>query len=200
MVAAPAAGGEGHAARTRGETAAPRPMPVLADVAREARGPKSHFGPSGCVSTYLGPSETCVVETRCAGVDMSGFEYTVVCVDADGSPVRHCFGPDSFDAEETFDTEILCKRCFGPEDVPQVVQLAGNVDVLASNMAKMASKVHFLQHEVERITGQTIEVEPTSAPAATSDVEPEVEPLSAPAPHAFELAPAPATRPSLRSN
>lgn len=228
MLAVPAPGDNGHAARSikphrrsmtrpaaharaAREAAVPRAQPVLANLGQEVRGPRDRFGPSSCISTYLGNSFTCFVETACAGVDMTGYEYAIVCVDGDGSPIRHTFGTDSFDPEETFDTEIMCKQCYGPENVPQVVQLTGHVDVIAENMANIAAKVHTLEHVVSRLTGQDFEVDaaPSPAPARAVDVdEPEDEPETASAPGPslrgnqqsdFEedLAPAPAPVPLL---
>merc|ERR1719379_1620394 len=42
------------------------------------------YGPGGCVTTYKGPSGSCIMETSCEGEDMSGFTYGLMCVDGKG--------------------------------------------------------------------------------------------------------------------
>ena len=46
------------------------------------------YGPGGCVTTYKGPSGSCIMETSCEGEDMSGFTYGLMCVDGKGERVR----------------------------------------------------------------------------------------------------------------
>lgn len=122
--------------------------PVLAKVGGGASSNAASFGPSNCVSTYLGPYGTCVVQTACADVDMSGYEYSIVCTDDDGSPTRHSFGVDSFDAEEEFDTQIACDKCWGPDGLPAIVTATEKVDALTSSLVEMAARVHWLEHMI----------------------------------------------------
>jgi len=80
------------------------------------------FGPQGCVA--LSKSEgsgTCVLTTKCAGVDTSAFEFAFLCVDEKGTEVKHTFGDGGFLDAEEYDTEVACATCAAPDGV-EVVQ------------------------------------------------------------------------------
>jgi len=113
------------------------------------------YGPKGCVSTYKSPDGHCMMKTKCIEQDLQGYNFGLVCVDRVGTPVRHLFGQDSFDPEETFNTLIACDQCLGLEDLPDNVAINGQVLALSqelkgleemmkdvtSNVAKLSQKV-----------------------------------------------------------
>jgi len=70
----------------------------------EKKDEAARYGPDGCVSTWKSPENHCIMQTKCKDVDISKYEFGLVCVDKVGSPVRHLFGKDSFDEEETFES------------------------------------------------------------------------------------------------
>lgn len=95
------------------------------------------YGPDGCVSVYKSAEGHCIMKTQCTDVDISHYEFGLVCVDKVGSPVRHLFGKDSFDPEETFDTLIKCDQCLGLEDIPDAVALNGEVMTMSKDIANL---------------------------------------------------------------
>jgi len=105
------------------------------------------YGPAGCVSTWKSPEGHCIMKTDCAKEELGSkdYEFGLVCVDKNGMPVKHLFGKDSFDPEETFDTLIKCDQCLGLEDIPDTVVLAGEV-------ASMAKDVNNLKDVMKNIS------------------------------------------------
>jgi len=111
------------------------------------------FGPSYCISTFLAPAGTCLIRTRCAGVDMSKFNVGVTCLDKSGGYTRYLFGKDEFKPEETFDTLITCQSCIGvgPESslfamhglMPR--KLVDDVTTLKMDVQTLNEKVRVLQ-------------------------------------------------------
>lgn len=77
-----------------------------------------HYGPSGCVSTWLDkPTGACVMRTACdSAEDLSIYEFGLVCLGNDDELTRHLFGMDSFAHKETFNTGIKCKRCLSLDE------------------------------------------------------------------------------------
>jgi hypothetical protein len=92
------------------------------------------FGPRKCVSTYRSQDGHCILQTKCDPSDIKNYEFGLVCVDNGGSSVRHLFGQDSFDAEETFDTLITCEKCLGLQDTTSDASLAGRVTALSNEV------------------------------------------------------------------
>merc|ERR1712070_941042 len=45
------------------------------------------YGPQDCISTYKNDKGECVMQTKCAGVDTSDYEFGLLCVDKKGVPV-----------------------------------------------------------------------------------------------------------------
>jgi len=125
------------------------------------------YGPGGCVTTYKGPSGTCIMETSCEGESMEGFTYGLMCVDGKGERVRHVFMGDAFDPVETFDTLIECDLCLGLDSAgsvglgQEVGALKDEVKVLSEKVAKLEGDSH--THEAEETT-----TENTTAPAANA--------------------------------
>merc|ERR1719331_2737516 len=97
------------------EAEAPIPTVFEPTVAR--------FGPGSCVSTWRSSEGHCIMRTDCQNVDISQFDFGLICVDADGKRMKHSFGRDSFDASETFDTLAGCSQCLGSDDVRRKAEL-----------------------------------------------------------------------------
>merc|ERR1719247_1987743 len=97
----------------------------------------TRYGPNGCVSTWKSAEGHCIMGTDCKGDDISKYEFGLVCVDKTGAPVRHLFGKDSFDEQETFDTLIKCDKCLGLEDIPDAVALNGEVVTMSKDIANL---------------------------------------------------------------
>merc|ERR1719333_1742991 len=70
-----------------------------------------NMGPGGCVSVWRNHASHCVIRTRCAAKDIASYEVRLICDDGQGGRTRHVFGEGSFDAEELFDTLIICSKC-----------------------------------------------------------------------------------------
>merc|ERR1719482_2695539 len=101
------------------------------------------YGPGGCVTTYKGPSGSCIMETSCEGEDMADFTYGLMCVDSKGERVRHVFMGDAFDAVESFDTLITCDLCLGLDSAGSV-GLGQEVGALKDEVKVLAEKVEKL--------------------------------------------------------
>merc|ERR550514_2132224 len=116
------------------------------------------YGPGGCVTTYKGPSGSCIMETSCEGEDMSGFTYGLMCVDGKGERVRHVFMGDAFEPVETFDTLIQCDLCLG-------LDTAGSVG-LGQEVGALKDEVKALSEKVEKLESASA---PAPAPAADAN-------------------------------
>jgi len=124
------------------------------------------YGPNGCVSTWRSSEGHCIIRTNCAkgGESFSKYEFGLVCVDKVGSPVRHLFGRDSFDAEETFDTLIKCDKCLGLEDIPDAVALNGEVVTLSKDISNLKDVMKNISINVQMLNAEVFK----SAPAAAA--------------------------------
>jgi len=107
---------------------------------------KAKFGPGQCVSTWKdNRTGHCMMETNCTNESMENYVYGLLCTDKDNEPVKHLFGKNSFDPEETFDTLLICAECAGVEDeafkvnATVVAELESDVKELGK-MLKEASK------------------------------------------------------------
>merc|ERR1719371_85299 len=91
-------------------------------AARKAKAEVDEYGPDNCVSVYRSDEGHCIMRTDCQKETIVNYEFGLVCVNKQGfgqsSPVKHLFGKNSFDPEETFDTLIKCDQCLGLEDIP----------------------------------------------------------------------------------
>lgn len=120
------------------------------------------FGPDFCISTFLAPAGTCLIRTRCAGVDLSKFNIGVTCLDQSGGYTRYVFGKDSFKAEETFDTLVTCEQCLGvgPESSQSAMhglmprKLVEDVNTLKVNVETLNEKVRVLQEHSAKSDGR----------------------------------------------
>lgn len=124
------------------------------------------YGPNGCVSTWRSSEGHCIIRTNCAkgGEAFSKYEFGLVCVDKVGSPVRHLFGRDSFDPEETFDTLIKCDKCLGLEDIPDAVALNGEVVTLSKDIGNLKAVMKNISINVQMLNAEVFK----SAPAPAS--------------------------------
>jgi hypothetical protein len=111
------------------------------------------------------------MRTRCNGVDISDYKFGLICVDTDGDPVRHMFGEDSFDAEETFDTLITCDQCVGLKEPSsdgskdrQLIREA--VHELEATVGTLTADVHELKAAVF-VQGEKTAGVASAAPATT---------------------------------
>lgn len=130
------------------------------------------YGPNGCVSTWKSSENHCIIRTNCKDVeDISKYQFGLVCVDKVGSPVRHLFGTDSFDKEETFDTLIKCDKCLGLEDIPDAVALNGEVVSLSKDIANLKDVMKNISINVQMLNAEVFKVAPAApapAPAVAS--------------------------------
>jgi hypothetical protein len=126
------------------------------------------YGPNGCVSTWRSEEGHCIMRTNCKKADISKYEFGLVCVDKVGSPVRHLFGSDSFDPEETFDTLIKCDKCLGLEDIPDSVALNGEVVTLAKDISNLKAVMKNISINVQMLNAEVFKAAPAPAPAAAS--------------------------------
>lgn len=75
----------------------------------------AHYGPNGCVRLGKSAASTCVLTTDCTSVDLSKFEFAFDCEDPRGGTwTRYSFGHGGFDAQEEYDTELVCRTCAEP--------------------------------------------------------------------------------------
>lgn len=120
------------------------------------------FGPGNCVSTWKNTASRCMIKTDCKDVDISKYNFQLICVDSGGAKTRHVFGRDSFESVETFDTLLVCNRCEAdPSDIINGVNpariaktsanlkgLIGEVEDLKDEMFNASAAVRLLQQKV----------------------------------------------------
>lgn len=112
----------------------------------------THFGPKACISTFLAPTGTCLIRTRCKNVDLSGFNIGVTCLDTSGGYTRYLFGKEVFQPLETFDTQLQCYKCLGVGAESSMFaahsalpkQLMEDVGSLKSDVENLAEQVRLL--------------------------------------------------------
>lgn len=126
------------------------------------------YGPNGCVSTWRSSEGHCIMRTNCKKEDITKYEFGLVCVDKVGSPVRHLFGQDSFDPEETFDTLIKCDKCLGLEDIPDAVALNGEVMTLSKDIGNLKAVMKNISINVQMLNAEVFKSGPAPAPAAAA--------------------------------
>ncbi len=97
------------------------------------------------------------MKTNCAAVDPAAFEaypVGVIATDKTGTPVRHLFGPNSFDKIEEFNTLIRASACFGLDETSEAVTLEGEVKVLSKQLADLKTQVGSLGTAVSKYVGK----------------------------------------------
>lgn len=120
------------------------------------------YGPNECVSTKRNSAGHCIMETQCGKEDISEYEFGLICVDKTGEPVRHVFGKNSFDPEESFDTLIACDKCLGLDDMADETSLVKQVESLTSEVEDMNKTLSSLRKSVKKLNA---EVKPGGKPA-----------------------------------
>lgn len=135
------------------------------------------YGPNGCVSVYKSEATHCIMSTNCRNSNMSDYEYGLVCVDKVGAPVKHLFGKDSFDPEESFDTLIRCNECLGLEDVPDGVVLAGEVATLAKDISGLKDALTNISSNVQLLNNEVFKRAAAPAPAPALPTIPPAPPV-----------------------
>jgi len=130
------------------------------------------YGPDGCISTYLSPKNTCMMKTDCKkqAEALKDYDFGLTCVDSDGKSVRHLFGTNSFDPEETFDTLIDCKLCIGL-DVSKMEKketLATAVGKLKAEVQSLSKGMTEVEADVKKLNEKVFpdKAAPAPAPAA----------------------------------
>lgn len=114
------------------------------------------YGPDECVSTYRNPSGHCMMQTNCAKENITEYEFGLICVDKTGEPVRHVFGKNSFDPEESFDTLIACDKCLGLDDMADETSLVKQVEKLTEEVEGMNSTLSTLRKDVKKLQGKVL--------------------------------------------
>jgi hypothetical protein len=137
------------------------------------------YGPDSCVSVWRSAAGHCIMSTECDKKAIAEYEFGLVCVDKKGSPVKHLFGKNSFDPKETFDTLIKCEQCLGLEEIPDTVNLAGEVASMAKEIKSITDAMKDISVNVNMLN---LKVFPPKA--------------AAPAPGPAPAAPAPAAAPT----
>lgn len=110
------------------------------------------YGPEQCVATYKSPSGTCIVETDCTEKQLEGYEFGMVCAEADGTLTRHLFGKKSFASKESFDTLIECEQCLGLDDIAENGALVTQLRELKSEVVEMRKDLDSVRAEVKTIS------------------------------------------------
>eukprot|EP00930_Biecheleria_cincta_P059957 TRINITY_DN45672_c0_g1_i1.p1 TRINITY_DN45672_c0_g1~~TRINITY_DN45672_c0_g1_i1.p1 ORF type:complete len:603 (+),score=145.64 TRINITY_DN45672_c0_g1_i1:53-1861(+) len=96
---------------------------VLTSHEQKSNTSVAHFGPGACVSAWVGTGSHCVVQTACSKQPaFAAYALRLICVDKDGGRVLHSFETGGFEAQEIFDTLIVCDKCEAGDvdEVPQV--------------------------------------------------------------------------------
>jgi len=125
------------------------------------------YGPRGCVGTYKSVESHCIMRTMCNPADITNFDFGVVCVDKEGFPVKHSFGTNSFDPQETFDTLIVCDRCLGLTDLPADVAVAGQVVSLTGEVGDLKGMMMNLSSELAELNNAVYPTVPSPPPGLT---------------------------------
>merc|ERR1719387_1375330 len=135
-----------------------------------------------------------MMETACEGVDLTGYEFGLICIDAENQPTRHLFGTDSFDHVETFNTLIPCSKCLALDSAGvagDAAALATAVTSIKDGMENLVGAIDALNEKVEGNTsvpqGQVVQnieaaeraIEKIPAPSAAAVAAPAANATSA---------------------
>lgn len=149
------------------------------EAAAPADGEVQRYGPDKCVSVQRSDKGHCVMSTACADVpaaNMTDYEFGIVCVNKDGTAVRHMFGKNSFDPVETFDTLIPCEKCMALDDVSGEMAMGTKVSQLEQEVEELKSALTGVAGNVSKLVQKVLpEVHaarnPPAAPAPASKAE-----------------------------
>lgn len=120
-------------------------------------------GPEHCVRTFRSPGGTCVLETRCKGVDTRGYVFGFTCVGPEGKSKRHMYDQGHVGLKESIDTEVECEACLGLDTRPAVEAprpaepglqpdpLQEEVAGLVESVSDLKQELHWLASNVTRI-------------------------------------------------
>merc|ERR1719313_2862423 len=141
------------------------------------------YGPKACISTFLSPAGTCIVQTRCQNADLSIYDVGITCLDKSGDYTRYLFGKGNFEKEETFDTRIECEVCLGvgaetgEQQIHGVLpkQLVEDVNTLKDEVLALKLEVRALQNGAGSSHPGTMKVEAPSPPLAAAKTAPKKE-------------------------
>jgi len=148
------------------------------------------YGPKDCVSTYKNGRGECVMQTKCAGVNIKDFEFGLLCVDKEGTPVHHNFGKGSFGTHEKFDTLIACDKCLAPKkekkEVPAPKSPLSEAKALSAGIKDLTKMVTDISNNVQKLNSVVFKRRqaapapaPAPGPAAAEEDEEDVEPAKA---------------------
>jgi len=148
------------------------------------------YGPKDCVSTYKNGKGECVMQTKCAGVNIKDFEFGLLCVDKEGIPVHHNFGKGSFGTHEKFDTLIACDKCLAPKkekkEVPAPKSPLSEAKALSAGIKDLTKMVTDISNSVQKLNSVVFKRRqaapapaPAPGPAAAEEDEEDVEPAKA---------------------
>ncbi|CAD7934971.1 unnamed protein product [Amoebophrya sp. A25] len=107
-----------------------------------------------------GEKGVCIIKTDCGVVDQLAFQaYPIglIATDKNGVPVRHLFGPNSFDRVEEFNTLIRASSCFGLDETSEAVTLEGEIKALSKTITTMQRKVDELTSEQSETSAKLLE-------------------------------------------
>jgi len=162
--------------------------------AAPGRDETAFFGPGACIATYLSPHGTCMIRTRCRGIDLSSFAVGVTCIDTSGDYTRYLFGKNGFEAEELFDTTLKCKACVGVGDQPSY-QLSGLVPkTMVEDLNSLKTELSTLRKEVSLMKSSlNASVAETSTNVSASGLAPAPSPAPSTTAAATSAKPTPTT-------
>jgi len=86
--------------------------------------------------------------------------------------VRHLFGKESFDPEETFDTLISCDKCLGLEETPSDGALSGRVFALSNEVKNLKVALANLTDDIRELNATVSGTPAMSTFAASVPVAP----------------------------
>lgn len=139
------------------------------------------YGPERCVSLARSAQGTCVLTTKCAGVDTSAFEFSFLCVDDKGTEVKHTFGDGGFLSEEDYDTEVSCAECAAPDG-----QVAAKTPEKTPEATEAKPKEAAKPHTIEKVEASEASTESTESEASeASEADPKSPPATLAASHAL---------------
>jgi len=154
---------------------------------------KANYGPAGCVSTWRSKTTgTCMMETSCgppkmaAAVNLTNYEFGLLCVTGKNELSQQLFGKDSFAHIETFDTLIKCTHCLGLDEVKvggggsaasaMTPDIAQDVAEIRSSLATMGTQIAALNAKVF----PTAAAATAAAPAAAAPDSPSADVVGPP--------------------
>merc|ERR1712224_1171043 len=113
------------------------------------------------------------METKCEKENITDYEFGLICVDKTGEPVRHVFGKNSFDQEESFDTLIACDKCVGLDDIADETSLVKQVEALTTEVEDMNKTLSTLRTSVKKLKKEVFPA-PAAAPAPAAKALPKI--------------------------